>query len=118
MNSDSNPHFKKIQGASKQETYIFGFVLSLILTLVAYFLVAEHLMSGWALVFSVGALAFAQVLVQLVFFLHLGEEPSPPWNLIVFLFMVLIVLIIVIGTLWIMYHLDYQMAMPESQGLK
>ena len=95
--------------------YIMGFILSLILTLVAYFIVSEKLIEGWALVAIVGALAFVQVVAQLVFFLHLGQEPAPPWNLFVFLFMVLIVLIILGGSIWIMHHLDYQMAkMPAT----
>jgi cytochrome o ubiquinol oxidase operon protein cyoD len=102
---------KKMERPGKLEAYITGFILSIVLTLVAYFMVAANLASGFPLVLALGALAFAQVVVQLVFFLHLGEEPSPPWNLFVFLFMVLMVLIIVLGTLWIMYNLNYLMVM-------
>lgn len=116
MKDDSSTDIKKVEGPGKLESYIFGFILSLILTLVAYFSVAENLISGWVLIFTVAALAFVQVVLQLIFFLHLGEEPSPPWNLMVFLFMILIVLIIVIGSLWIMYNLDYQMASPPSKS--
>lgn len=115
MEDDSSSSIKKMEKPKSQEAYIFGFILSLILTLVSYFIVAEHLVSGWALVFTVSALAFVQVVLQLIFFLHLGEEPSPPLNLIVFLFMILILLILVIGTIWIMYHLDYQMMNPTTQ---
>jgi cytochrome o ubiquinol oxidase subunit IV len=114
LEDDPDVNVKKYEKPDKKESYIFGFVLSLILTLVAYFSVAEGLISGWSLVITVGALALVQVVIQLIFFLHLGEEPSPPLNLIVFLFMLLIVFIIVIGSIWIMYNLDYQMAMPSS----
>lgn len=114
MKKESTFKLKKIKAVGKFESYIIGFIFSLILTLVAYFSVAEHLISGWSLLLTVGALAFVQVVVQLVFFLHLGQEPAPPWNLICFLFMVLVVFIIVIGTLWIMYQLDYQMAKPPT----
>jgi cytochrome o ubiquinol oxidase subunit IV len=109
---DFDIEVQKREKPDKRESYIFGFIVSLIFTLVAYFLVQEELVSGFSLVLIVGALAFFQVIVQLVFFLHLGEEPSPPWNLIIFLFMILIVLILVIGSIWIMYHLDYQMMEP------
>ena len=117
MEEDVIEHKKrKEEGTGKLESYILGFVLSIVLTLIAYFFVAAGLISGWTLVISVGALALVQVLIQLLFFLHLGEEPSPPWNLIIFLFMLLIVLVIVMGSIWIMYNLDYRMGM-ESSGI-
>lgn len=115
MKDETNIPLNSEEGPGKKETYVIGFILSLILTLVAYFLAAGNIMSGWALVFTVGSLAFVQVVIQLVFFLHIGEEPAPRLNFIVFLFMVLIVLIIVVGSIWIMYHLDYQM-IPDSTG--
>ncbi len=98
---------KEEQG--KIKTYLIGFVMSIVLTLLAYFLTTEKLMTGWALTLTISTLAFIQVIVQLLFFLHMGEESSPRWNLISFLFMVLVILILVIGTLWIMYNLDYRM---------
>lgn len=87
-------------------SYIIGFVLSIVLTLAAYFLVTEHVLAGWTLIFAIIGLSIVQVLVQLLFFLHLGQEPKPYWNLISFLFMALVVGIIVAGSLWIMYNLD------------
>lgn len=90
-------------------SYVGGFLLSISLTLMAYFFVIEKVLSGWLLTLSLAAFAFLQVCVQLFFFLHLGEEKSPYLNLMAFLFMLLMVLILVIGTLWIMYNLDYRM---------
>jgi len=98
---------KSEQGSLK--SYTIGFILSIVLTLVAYFLVVEHLLTPWTLILTLAGLAVAQVLVQLVFFLHLGKEPSPPWNFIVFAFMTGTIAILVIGTIWIMYNLDYRM---------
>jgi cytochrome o ubiquinol oxidase operon protein cyoD len=60
-------------------------------------------------------LAVAQLLVQLVFFLHLGREPKPRQNLVVFLFMLLVIGILVIGSLWIMHNLNYHMTMTPKQ---
>lgn len=102
---DPTPH----EGYGEYKSYVIGFVLSVLLTLTAYFLVVEQVFAGFPLVLAISTLAFIQVIVQLVFFLHLGSEPSPYWNLITFLFMLVILLILVCGTLWIMYHLDYAM---------
>ncbi len=53
------------------------------------------------------ALAVTQLLVQLLFFLHLGRESKPRWNLIVLAFAVMVVVIVVFGSLWIMKNLQY-----------
>lgn len=95
-------------------SYIVGFILSIILTLSAYFLVVNKLLSGNTLVGAIVFLAVLQLLVQLVFFLHLGRESGPRWNLFMFLSMLLIVAIVVVGSLWIMHNLDYHMMPPEQ----
>ena len=89
-------------------SYISGFILSIILTLVAYFVVTAQLFTGWPLVFVLGVLALTQAVVQLLLFLHLGAETRPRWNLIIFLFMAMVIVIIGGGSLWIMYNLDYR----------
>lgn len=93
-------------------SYISGFVLSLALTFLAYSLVVNHIFAGWGLVASIAGLAGVQLLVQLVFFLHLGNEPKPRLNLIVLLFAVLVIIIVMFGSLWIMHNLDYNMMSP------
>lgn len=101
------------------QTYVLGFIMSILLTLAAYYLVVGHFLTDWVLDYAIVSLSVVQILVQLLFFLHLGNEPKPYWNLLVFLFMVLVVAIIVIGSLWIMYELDYRtMASMRSVEFK
>jgi cytochrome o ubiquinol oxidase subunit IV len=95
-------------------TYIAGFVLSIVLTILAYTLVSERILTNKLLIGSVVALAVAQFLVQVVFFLHLGRESKPRWNLMVFGFMLLVLFILVLGTLWIMDNLDYHTPTGEE----
>lgn len=95
-------------------TYTIGFVLSVGLTLAAYYVVVNDVFARRELVAAIVGLAVAQLLVQLFFFLHLGKESKPRWNLIVFMFMLMVVGIVVIGSLWIMDNLDYNM-MPGHQ---
>lgn len=90
-------------------TYVAGFVASLVLTVTAYLLVVHHALSRRLLIGAVVALALTQFLVQVVFFLHLGRETKPRWKLAVFLFMTMVVLILVFGSLWIMTNLNYRM---------
>ncbi len=51
--------------------------------------------------------AVAQATFQLIFFMHLGVEEKPRWNLITFWLLALMVFIVVAGSIWIMYHLNY-----------
>jgi cytochrome o ubiquinol oxidase operon protein cyoD len=88
-------------------SYSVGFGLSLALTLVAYISVTQDIASGWALIFILTGLALVQLLVQLLFFLHLGRESKPRWNFQVMLFAAGVVLIVVFGSLWIMKNLQY-----------
>jgi len=91
----------------KYISYIVGFVLSIATTLLAYFFVVNELFSKNVLIYVVMGIAVVQLVVQLVFFLHLGRGNR--WKVITFAFAVLVVLIVVVGSLWIMQNLDYNM---------
>jgi cytochrome o ubiquinol oxidase subunit IV len=95
--------------AGSHISYMVGFGLSILLTMVAYVLVTKHIMTGSGLVAVIIGLALIQFFVQLFFFLHLGRETRPRWKLLVLAFMILIVLILVGGSIWIMYNLNYRM---------
>ena len=97
--------------------YAIGFILSLLLTGTAYFLVIQSSNNPWLLV-TLGILALTQMVVQLIFFLHLGEEASPRYKTISFVFMGGIMFIVVAGSLWIMANLDYNMMhmTPEEKN--
>jgi cytochrome o ubiquinol oxidase subunit IV len=96
-------------------SYIIGFVLAVLLTLIAYMIVVNHLLSGMMLAVVLMCLAAVQLLVQLVFFLHLGRDKSSRWNVASFYFMLLVLVIVVGGSLWIMQNLNYNMMMTPEQ---
>lgn len=112
-----NHHPEQIEkGRGTFITYLFGFIISIALTLTAYFTVAEHLLTDNALVITIIVCGIFQACIQLFFFLHVGDEEKPRWNLLVFLFMALVILIIVFGSLWIMKNLTYNV-MPSMETL-
>lgn len=100
---------------SSMKSYVIGFISSLVLTLAAYFAVTQSWLSGAGLIALIMGLASLQFIVQLWFFLHLGNEPKPRWKLAAFLFMFLVLVIIVGGSLWIMANLNYNMMMTPEQ---
>ena len=96
-------------------TYCIGFVLSLALTLCAYLLAVHHLLSQQEALVALIVLACAQFAVQVICFLHLGREAAARERLIVLGAAVLIVLILVSGSLWIMFTLNQRMTPGAAQ---
>ena len=88
-------------------TYVVAFVLSLVLTLGAFYVIASQLLTGWSAIVVIVLAAIVQFVVQVTFFLHLGREAHPRWNVITLGFMLAVLLIVVFGSLWIMANLDY-----------
>ncbi|MDB4939924.1 MAG: cytochrome o ubiquinol oxidase subunit [Candidatus Doudnabacteria bacterium] len=97
------------------KAYITGFFISIVLTLAAFVPVIINAQSNFktfshnALIAYVLVLAFIQLCAQLTLFLHLGREQKPHWNLSVFMATIGLVFIVVVGSLWIMAHLNYNM---------
>jgi len=99
------------KGAEKKSlaAYIIGLILSFLLTLISFFIVGKHAFNVAGLYISLSILAIAQLFVQVVCFLRLNANPSGRWNLMPFLFTIVIVIAVVGGSLWIMYTLNYRM---------
>ena len=89
--------------------YISGFLLCLVLSVCAFLVVNNNLLLGSKAIWAIFILAFIQLFVQLKFFLRLGHEPKPKINLTTFILTMLGVAIVVVGSLWIMAHLNYNM---------
>lgn len=105
MHGESLAHIKK-EYHGTYRSYVVGFVVSLILTGASFGLVVGKVLEGAALVWALVGLALVQASCQLIYFLHLGQEEAPRWESLLFYFMLLVLLIVVLGTLWIMFDLD------------
>jgi len=93
-------------------SYLVGFILCVILTLIPFGLVAFrnlHTLTVPQLYFSLAAFAIIQLYVQVVCFLRLNASQKGRGNLMSFIFTIFIVAVIVGGSLWIMINLDYFM---------
>jgi cytochrome o ubiquinol oxidase subunit IV len=99
----------KKEAPARVNAYIIGFVSSVATTLIAYALVVNRVWPTGVLIIVIAALAVVQLAIQLIFFLHLGEEKGPRWKLVTFSFALIVVGILVVGSLWIMDNLNYNM---------
>lgn len=110
------PELQTQRHAAGYKSYIIGFILSIITTLLAYFFVVNELWSTDILIYLVLAIAVVQLVVQMVFFLHLGRGSR--WKAVTFYFTLLVVIIVVVGTIWIMNNLDYNMMHMSPDEMK
>jgi len=94
---------------------VWGFIISIVCTLLAYFLTRYQVFTGWTLTHIVVVIAILEAFALLIFFMHLLLESRPRWNLMMFLFLVLVVVVVIGGTMWIMYNLNYNV-MPSMQA--
>ncbi|MCB5187609.1 cytochrome o ubiquinol oxidase subunit IV [Methylobacillus caricis] len=91
------------------KTYVIGFILSVILTVIPFALVMYPTLAPGVILISILALAVVQIIVHLVYFLHMNSSSEQRWNVMAFIFTILIIAIVVIGSLWIMFHLNHNM---------
>lgn len=87
-------------------SYFKGFIPSLLFTTLSFLIVAQKWLPGQMALYVISALGVFQAGFQLKYFLKLGKEGKPYWETISFLFMLLILVIIVLGTLWIIFDLN------------
>lgn len=91
------------------KSYMIGLFLSLLLTFTAFICVGEHLLPNNDLFILITALAIAQLFTQVICFLRLNMSDEGRWNSLAFVFTFIVVFILVGGSLWIMYNLNYNM---------
>ncbi|MCX7122545.1 MAG: cytochrome o ubiquinol oxidase subunit IV [Gammaproteobacteria bacterium] len=100
----------KNKGNGLLASYLIGFVISVVLTIISFNLVMHHHFSSIDLYTSIALLAVLLLFVQSIFFLRLNAKASyDKWNLVVFFFTIFIICLVVSGSLWIMYNLNYNM---------
>ena len=96
------------------KSYMTGFVLAAILTAIPFWLVMDRVFEDsrtTALVIL--AFAVVQIVVHIVYFLHMDTKSESGWNMLALIFTLVLVVITLSGSIWIMYHLDSNM-MPMS----
>lgn len=94
-------------------SYIIGLLLSLVLTIIPYFMVVWQVTSGKKLLLAILGFAIIQMFVQMFFFLHLGRGPKPFYNIVFFVGTAGLIIMVVGASIWIMDNL-YRNMSPEE----
>lgn len=90
-------------------SYATGFVLSVILTAIPFYLVMHPVLAPGATIATILALGVVQIFVHLVFFLHLSVRGEKGWDVTAFLFTALITLVLIVGSVWIIWNMHHYM---------
>ena len=90
--------------------YMIGFVLAVLLTAVPFALVMSGGLkdSGTTAPVILG-FAAVQIVVHMVYFLHMNAKSEGGWNMLALIFTAVLVLITLSGSIWVMYHLNHNM---------
>ena len=95
--------------------YTLGFLLSVVLTAVPFWLVMGDVSwSKQTIAFVIMGFAAVQMVVHMVYFLHMTPKSEDGWTLTSLVFTLVLVVITLAGSLWVMYHLDNNM-MPRQE---
>lgn len=100
------------------KSYMIGFVLSVILTAIPFWLVMSGVIADrqvTAIVIMI--FAVVQIVVHMVYFLHMNAKSEGGWTMMALIFTIILVVIALTGSLWVMYHLNANM-MPSHEMLK
>jgi len=99
--------------------YMTGFVLAVILTAIPFWLVMGKVIanpSTTALVIL--GFAVVQIVVHMVYFLHMDAKSEGGWNMLALIFTLVLVVITLAGSLWVMYHMNTNMMPPSMHDMK
>ena len=89
--------------------YVIGFVLSVILTAIPFWLVMAKVLPPGTTAFVILGFAAVQIVVHMVYFLHMNAKAEEGWSMLSLIFTLVLVVIMLAGSIWVMYHLNTNM---------
>jgi len=103
------------------KTYTIGFILSVILTAIPFWLVMGKVLDNPSttamILLGLGAV---QIVVHMVYFLHMNSKSEGGWNMLALIFSAILVIIVLSGSIWVMYHMNHNMmpGMPDAHDMR
>ena len=95
-------------------SYVIGLGLALLLTGISFWVASTSTLWGPGVAVGLVVLAIAQMGVHLVFFLHITSGPDNTNNVLALAFGLLIVFLVMVGTIWIMAHMNMNVGTPPE----
>jgi cytochrome o ubiquinol oxidase subunit IV len=112
---DRTPGVEEHEPIASYLSYTVGLGLAILATIASFVVSQTDLLWPPGIPVGLVVLAFAQIGVHLVFFLHLGSGPESTNNILALAFGVLIVFLIIAGSVWIIANLNSNMMLMPTQ---
>lgn len=98
---------------ASMKDYAIGFGASVVLTAIPFALIMTGALPAAITVPVILLLAVVQIIVHMVFFLHMSPRAEGGWSMVSLIFTIIVVFIMLAGSLWVMSHLHDNM-MPMA----
>jgi cytochrome o ubiquinol oxidase subunit IV len=102
---DRTPGVEHEEPTASVLSYTAGLGLAVLATIMSFIVAQTNLLWAPGVAAGLIVLAFAQIGVHLVFFLHLGSGPDNTNNIIALAFGIFIVFAVIVGSVWIIANL-------------
>jgi cytochrome o ubiquinol oxidase subunit IV len=115
---DHHDHHDEVVSHSTLKGYLIGFVLAVILTVIPFWLVMGKVIPS-AHTLGIVLLGFAaiQIVVHMIYFLHMDTKSEGGWNMLALMFTLILVVITLSGSIWVMFHLNTNMMPGMSHDM-
>ena len=115
-NAHGHGHSSEAAHGSRKD-YVIGFVLSVILTAIPFGLVMSGIITDTRVTAGiVMVFALVQIVVHMVYFLHMNSKSENGWTLMALIFTIIVVTICLAGSLWVMFHMNTNMMPSMNSG--
>lgn len=101
--------FHEEEGHGSLSGYVIGFVLAVALTVASFGMVMHGMLEPRSAMLVLAVLALVQIVVHLVFFLHLNTSSGQRWNVMALCYTVVAAIILIGGTVWVMHNVSMNM---------
>ena len=113
--SHGHGHDEQLESYGSFKDYSIGFILSVILTAIPFWLVMTHQLPPGTTKAVILAFAAVQLVVHMIYFLHMNSKSEGGWNMMAMLLTVILLFIVMTGSIWVMYHMNANM-MPNMSN--
>lgn len=118
MSSDAHAHAHDSADAhaGTRQGQLIGFGASVVLTAIPFLLVMHGTLDKQATALIIMAFAAVQVVVHMIFFMHMNTKAEGGWTMMALIFTIIMVVIALSGSLWVMHHLTTNMMPVHEMG--
>jgi cytochrome o ubiquinol oxidase subunit IV len=115
---DDHGHDEEVVSHSTLKGYMVGFFLAVVLTAIPFWLVMGKVIPNpQTLAIVILTFAAIQIVVHMIYFLHMDTKSQGGWNMLALMFTLILVVITLTGSIWVMFHLNSNMMPGMSHDM-